>query len=108
MVLKAAEATVHTNKGRSILAKLAPVPVVTGKGTLELTGAHSQNIFTNPEQEFYIQLSQSERFGIAKLTPKGQVRIVENLTFIPVSKEVEEELAMVGTFQKELTAGRPV
>jgi hypothetical protein len=104
VILKAAEASVRTNKGRSILAKLAPVPVVTGKGTLELNGAHSQNIFTNPEQEFYIQLSQAERFGIAKLTSKGQVRIVENLTFIPVSKEVEEELAMVGTFQKELTA----
>jgi hypothetical protein len=103
VVIKAAEATVHTQKGRSILAKLSPIPVVSGKGTLELTGAHSQNIFTNPEQEFYIQLSQSERFGIAKLTPKGQIRIVENLTFMPVTKEVEEELVMVGTFQKELT-----
>jgi hypothetical protein len=103
VVLKAAEASVHTKKGRSILAKLAPVPIVSGKGTLELNGAHSQNVFTNPEQEFYIQLSQAERFGIAKLTPKGQIRIVENLTFMPVTKEVEEEMDLVGTFQKELT-----
>ena len=70
------EASVRTNKGRSILAKIAPVPIVSGKGTLELNGAHSQNVFTNPEQEFYIQLSDAERFGIAKLTPKGQVRMV--------------------------------
>jgi len=103
VVLKAAEASVRTNKGRSILAKIAPVPIVSGKGTLELNGAHSQNVFTNPEQEFYIQLSSAERFGIAKLTPKGQVRIVENLTFMPVTKEVDEELTLVGTFQKELT-----
>jgi len=102
-IVKAAEATVHTNKGRSVLAKLAPVPIVSGKGTLEINNAHSANVFTNPEQEFYIQLSQAERFGIAKLTPKGAVRIVENLTFVPVTKDVEEDLTLVGTFQKELT-----
>src|SRR5579871_7045626 len=35
-VIKAAEASVHTNKGRSVLAKLSPIPMVTGKGTLEI------------------------------------------------------------------------
>ncbi len=102
-VLKAAEVTVRTNKGRSILAKLAPIPVVTGKGTLEIEGAHSQNVFTNPEQEFYIQLSATERFGIARLTTKGNVRIVENLTFIPVTKEVVEEPTMVEIFRQQMT-----
>jgi hypothetical protein len=102
-VLKAAESTVHTNKGRSVLAKLAPAPVVSGKGTLELTGLHSSNVFTNAEQEFFIQLSDIERFGIAKLTPKGAVRIVENLTFVPITKEVVEEPVLVEIFQKQLT-----
>ncbi|PWU01939.1 MAG: hypothetical protein C5B51_21880 [Terriglobia bacterium] len=102
-VIKAAESTVHTNKGRSILKTLAPVPVVTGKGTLELSNPHSMNVFTNPEQELYIQLSARERFGIAKLTPKGMVRIVENLTFMPVTKEVVEEAQFVEIFQKQLT-----
>ena len=82
--MKAAESTVHTNKGRAILKKLSPIPMITGKATLELQGAHSLNVFTNPEQEFYIQLSEPERFGIAKLTTKGAVRIVENLTTVPV------------------------
>jgi hypothetical protein len=102
-VIKAAQSTVHTNKGRSVLAKLSPVPIVSGKGTVELQGMHSENVFTNPEQEFYIQLSQTERFGIVKLTPKGGVRIVENLTFIPVTKEVVEEPVLVESFQKQLT-----
>jgi hypothetical protein len=102
-ILKVAEVTVHTNKGRSILARLSPVPVVSGKGTLEVQGAHSLNVFSDPEQEFYIQLSQAERFGIAKLTPKGAVRIVENLTFVPVTKEVVEEPEMVDIFRKQLT-----
>jgi hypothetical protein len=102
-VIKAAESAVHTNKRRDVLAHLAPMPVVSGKGTLELQGAHSPNTFTNPEQEFYIQLSETERFGLFKLLPgKGGVRIVENLTFLPVTKEVVEEPVMVETFQKEL------
>src|ERR1019366_6989905 len=67
-VMKLADSTIHTNKGRSILKKLAPIPVISGKATLEIGGAHSLNVFTDPEQEFYIQLSEPERFGIAKLT----------------------------------------
>ena len=103
-VLKEAESAVHTSKGRSVLAKLAPIPVVSGKGTLELTGAHSANVFANPEQEFFIQLSDTERFGIAKLTPKGAIRIVENLTIVPVTKDVVEEPVMVDIFQKQFAA----
>ena len=101
-VLKAAESSVHTNKGRSVLGKLAPLPVVTGKGAVELAGAHSANVFTNPEQELYLQLSDVERFGIAKVTTKGAVRVVENLTFMPVTKEVVEEPQMVEILQTQL------
>jgi hypothetical protein len=104
-VLKQAESTVHTNKGRSILKRLAPIPIVSGKGTLELAGANSLNVFKDPEQEFYIQLSEPERFGIAKLTPKGAVRIVENLTFLPVVNEVVEEPEMVEILRKQLADG---
>ena len=103
--IKAAESTVHTNKGRSVLKVLAPMPVVSGKATVEIDQAHSLNIFTNPEQEFYIQLSDPERFGIVKLKPKVGVRIVENLTIVPVTKEVIEEPEMVEIFQKQLTSG---
>lgn len=106
-VLPLAESSVHTNKGRSILKALAPVPIVSGKGTLELDGLHSKNVFTDPNQEFYIQLAQTERFGMVKLKPKqakpNDVRIVENLTFVPVTKDVVEEPLLVDTFQQQLT-----
>jgi hypothetical protein len=102
-VMTAAEASVKTDKRRSILKAIAPVPVVSGKGTLEIPGAHSKTVFTNPSQEFYIQLSQQERFGIAKLQPKGAIRIVENLTFLPVVKETQEDMDMVPSFQTQLT-----
>ena len=84
-------------------SELSPIPMVSGKATLEIPNAHSLNIFTNPEQEFYIQLSQTERFGIIKLTPKGTVRVVEELTIVPVTKEMVEERSTVEIFQKQMT-----
>ena len=103
-VIKAAESVVHSNKRREVLKMLSPIPAISGKATLEINGEHSQNVFTNPEQEFYIQLSDAERFGIVKLTPKGGVRIVENLTYVPVTKEVVEEPVMVDIFRQQFTA----
>jgi hypothetical protein len=102
--LKLAESAVHSNKRRQILQHVTPIPMVDGKATLEIDNPHSLNVFTNPEQEFYIQLSETERFGIARLTTKGMVRIVENLTYQSVTKEVAEEPLMVESLQKQLTA----
>jgi hypothetical protein len=102
-VIKQAESSVKTSKGRSVLKAMSPIPIVSGKGTLELATAHSLNVFTNPSQEFYIQLAQMERFGIFKLTPKGGVRIVEKLTFMPVTNEIVEEPENVEIFRKQLT-----
>jgi hypothetical protein len=101
--IKAGDPKVHNNKGRSILKAVAPIPVVTGKATLELDGAHSANILTNPEQEFFIQLSEEEHFGIAKLTPERAVRVVEKMTIVPVTKEIVEEPTEVEIFRKQLT-----
>src|ERR1700679_2302890 len=105
--IQAAESTVHTDKGRKILRYLTTMPqMMNGKGTLEIQGAHSLNVFTDPEQEFYLQLSESEGFGIVRLTSsKTGVRVVENLTFIPETKEVEEQLDPVDMIQLELAPG---
>lgn len=103
--LKVAESAVHSNKRREVLKMLSPIPMISGKATLEIEGAHSPNVFTNPQQEFYFQLSEPERFGIARLTPKGTVRIVENLTYMPITKEVDEEPTMIDIFQQQLDAG---
>jgi hypothetical protein len=102
--LKLASSSIHTNKGRQVLKVLSPIPMVSGKGTLELDGTHSQNVFTNAEPEFYIQLSETERFGIVRLTVKGGVRIVENLTFVPVTKETVEELNDIDIFRQQLAS----
>jgi len=103
--IPAAKSVIHTNKGRSILKALSPVPMVPGKATLEVDGARSANVLTNREQEFFIQLSEPERFGIFRLTPKGNVRIVEKITIMPVTKEMVEEPLEVEIFRKELDVG---
>lgn len=102
--IKAAMSSVHSNKRREVLKMLSPIPAISGKATLEIDGPHSANVFQNPEQEFYIQLSDPERFGVAKLTIKGNVRIVENLTIQPVTKDVEEEPEFVETLQQQVDA----
>src|SRR5580658_6201455 len=105
--LPVAESTVHTDKGRRILRYLSGMPqMMNGRGTLELEGAHSLNVFSNPDQEFYIQLSESEPFGIVNLrSSKGGIRVVEDLTFIPTTKEVEEQLEPIEIIQQELAPG---
>jgi hypothetical protein len=101
--MSTAQASVHINKKRQVLKVLAPIgQALSGKGTLELDGAHSSTVFTNPEQEFYIELSEPERFGIARLTTKGNVRIVENLVYLPVDNDVEETPTLVETLQREM------
>jgi hypothetical protein len=104
-ILKQAESSVHTNKGRSVLKRLAPIPIVSGKATLEIEGSHSASEFTNSSPEFYLQLSALEQFGIARLTPKGSIRIVENLTILPVTNETEEAPVMIPVLQRELGEG---
>ena len=38
----------HTNKGRTALRIITGTQMLTGKGTLEIQGAHSLNVFTDP------------------------------------------------------------
>ena len=101
--INVAEAKVHNNKGRNVLKVLSPIPMVTGKATLELDGEHSSTILTDPERELFIQFSNEERFGIIKVTPEHGVRIVEKLTIVPVTKEIIEEPIEVAIFRKQLT-----
>lgn len=103
--LKQSESKVHTDKKRSVLKVLSPIPVVSGKATLELDGETSATRIRGERPEFYIRLSADQRFGIAKLTPKKGIRIVERITIVPVVKEMVEEPEMVETFRKQVQNG---
>ncbi len=103
--LKAAETKVVTNKGRSVLKVLSPVPIVAGKATVELDGVSSPNPVSTSQPEFYFRMANQERFSLVRLTPKKNARIVQKWSIIPVTKEIVEEQDEVGTFKRQLGEG---
>jgi hypothetical protein len=102
-IFQAAESKVHSDKRRTVLKVLSPLPTISGKATVEVDNAHSANIVKDPRPEIYLQLSADEQFGIIKLTPKGEVRIADRLSIVPVTKEVVDDVDLVPIFRKQLS-----
>lgn len=98
---KQAESKVANNKRRSVLKVLSPLPVVTGKATLELDGPRSASVVTRSRPEFWIRIHSDDDFGIARLSEHKGNRVVEKITTVPVSKEIIEEPDMVEVFRKQ-------
>ena len=103
--IKPGESKIVTDKKRTVLKVLSPIPLVPGKATLELDGSHAPAGTPNREPEFYIRLSAEERFGIVRLSEHKGNRVVEKLTMVPVSKETIEEPDLVATFRKQVADG---
>lgn len=103
--IKVAESKVVTDKKRTVLKVLSPIPLVSGKATVELDGPHAATGTANREAEFYIRLSEDERFGIVKMGEHKGNRVVEKLTIVPVTKEAIEEPTLVDTFRKQEADG---
>lgn len=101
--LQPAEVEVNSSKGRTILKVLAPVPIVPGKSSVEIKGANATYRPAGNKPEFYMRLSDDERFGIIRLTKKKNARLVENVSILPVTNEVIEDLKLVATFKKQVS-----
>jgi len=101
--LQLAETSVNSSKGRTVLKVLAPVPIVPGKSSVELKGETATFRPAGNKPEFYIRLSDDERFGIIRLTRKKNLRLVENISILPVTNEVIEDLKLVATFKKQVS-----
>jgi hypothetical protein len=104
--VKVGESKSVTNKGRSVLKVLSPLPLISGKVTIELDGEHSATLVPGNRPEFYFRLSKEEHFGIVRLKPtrKG-TRVVQTWTIVPVSKEVIEEQDEIEIFRKQVDDG---
>jgi hypothetical protein len=103
--MKVGESKIATNKRRTVLKALSPVPLVSGKATLELDGLHASQGTANRSPEFYIRLSTDERFGILKMGEHKGNRVVENLTILPVVNETQEERMLVEIFRQQVADG---
>jgi hypothetical protein len=104
-VFRQAESKVVSKKRRSVLKVLSPIPIVSGKSTVELDGEHSANGTGNARPEFYIRLAREERFGIVKMTPKKGARVVQNWEIVPVTKEMVETQQDIEIFRKQVDEG---
>jgi hypothetical protein len=104
--LEQAELKVVNNKRRSILKAIAPVPFLMGKSTLEIDGLTGKIEIKAERPEFYLRLSEAERFGLVRLWPgtnkKVPSRIVEKWEIVPVVKEVVTERQDVEIFRKQV------
>ena len=105
VTLKLAECKVVTNKKRSVLKALSPVPIVSGKATVEIDGLQSTIVITDDRPEFYFRLNKEERFGIVKLTPLKTSRLLEKWNILPVVNEIVQEHEDVEIFRKQVGDG---
>jgi hypothetical protein len=99
---KVADITIRTKKGNSLLRVLSPLPIIEGVSTVELAGEHSASLVSDSRPEFYFQLDKEESFGIVRLGAKKNVRVVETVETMPVTKEYTETRDLVQTFSKQL------
>ncbi len=100
--IKSAESKIVTDKKRTVLRVMSPLPLVSGKATVELDGPHATVGTANREPQFYIRLSEEERFGLIRMGEHKGNRVVEKLTIVPVSKENIEEPDLVDTFRQQV------
>jgi hypothetical protein len=99
---KVADITIRTKKGNTLLRVLSPLPIIEGISTVELAGEHSANLVHEERPEFYFQLDKEESFAIVKVGAKKNVRVVETVETLPISKEYVETRDLVKTFSKQL------
>ena len=103
--LQQAEMKVVNNKRRSILKAMSPIPIVSGKATVEIDGLKAPITIAAPRPEFHIRLAAEERFAIIRLAPAKKSRIVQKWDIVPVTKEIMEQTDTVETFRQQLAEG---
>jgi hypothetical protein len=99
--LKQADLIVTHDKKRTVLKILSPIPLVSGKNTVDIEGAASQFRVDGDRPEFYLRMNVVDSLAIIKLSPKKTSRTVESVTIAAVTNELEEKRDPVPTFTKE-------
>ncbi len=105
--LKLAESKMVTNKRRSLLAALSPIPVFAGKATVEIDGTSSNFAISEDRPNFYFRLAKEERMELVRLKPntKKVGRVVQSLDIVPVVKEILTTMDIVETFRRQVGEG---
>jgi hypothetical protein len=101
--IKLAESKLVMDKKRTVLKYLSPIPLVPGKGTVELEGESAAVKVDGRRPEFFFRASDYESFGIIKMGPKKGVRVLEKASILAVQGEkiITEERDEIKTFKKQ-------
>ena len=100
-----ADFQVITDKKRRALQMASPVPLIPGKAAVVIKGDHSKFVVHDPRPSFYLRLAKEERFGIVRVTPHKNTRIVENISIVPVAKQAVEQRKQMDTFDQQIAEG---
>lgn len=103
--IELADWKVETSNKRKALQMVTPIPIVNGKATVTVKGEKAPLSIPTREPEFYLRLDREEGFGIIKLTPKKGLRIVEDITIEPVTKQNQEDQKQVEVYMREMKPG---
>ncbi|MBC7924526.1 MAG: hypothetical protein H7039_02620 [Bryobacteraceae bacterium] len=105
VTLKNAETKVVNDKRRSLLKAVSPLPIFTGKSTVEIDGLKASHVVPPGQPEFYVRMAGEIRFEMIRLTPAKNARVAQKWDTIPVSKELVETTDVVETFKQQLADG---
>jgi hypothetical protein len=97
-----AEIRMVTDKKRSILKVLAPIPIVAGKARLELDKEQAAVAVPTTMPNFYFRITESQRFGIVRMKPLKAARQVAIWNMEPMTKQVFFEMDLVDIFRQQL------
>lgn len=100
--VKVAEVKLVSDKKRTILKIMTPVPMIPGKASLELAGEQSAVTIPAARQEFYFRVENMQRFGIVRMRPKKGLRQVAIWQIDPVSKQVFFDMDLVEIFRHQV------
>ena len=103
--LKQAEVTIVSDKKRTVLKYLSPIPLVPGKSTAEIPGPASAFHIPELRPEFYFRMEGGEGLAIVKLSPKKNLRLVEEISILQITQETTETRKDVPTFKRQFTDG---
>ena len=80
-----AKANQVTDKKRSVLKVISPIPIVSGRTTVELDGERSPTLVPGGRPEFYIRLQNERRISIVRMAPKkGAVTLILSQRYRPL------------------------
>lgn len=103
--IKAGESEYVNSKKRTVLRIVTGVRALPGKGWIEMKGEHSPNVVGSATPEFYIRPSEEERFGIVKMKPAKDARIVEKVSTLQGCDVADEQPDLIEVFRLQVADG---